>query len=123
MNPYHIYYERIRDQEVRALPEVAQYELEIDDNPRAWSAAAGMVTGVLPIHSGTHAMRASKPDPGEPASEALARARAFVAALVGAFTARASGDQHAVIAARRAMRQFAPTLFAAYLERQEHGDR
>jgi hypothetical protein len=58
---------------------------------------------------------------GVPASDALVRARAFAAALVEAFTARASGDQRAVIAARRAMRQLAPTLFAAYLERQERG--
>lgn len=121
MNPYHAYFERIRDQEVRALPEVARYELEIEEDPRAWSAAAGMVTGVLPIHPGTREMRASKSDPDVPASDALARARAFAAALVEAFAARASGDQHAVIAARRAMRQLAPTLFAAYLERQEHG--
>jgi hypothetical protein len=121
MNPYHPYFERIRDQEVRALPEVARYELEMEDDPRAWSAAAGMVTGILPIHPGAHEVCASKPDPGVPASDALARARAFAAALGEAFTARASGDQHAVIAARRAMRQLAPTLFAAYLERQERG--
>jgi hypothetical protein len=122
MNPYHPYFERIRDQEVRALPEVTRYEFEIDEDPRAWSAAAGMVTGVLPIQTGTRGMCASKPDPGVPASDALVRARAFAAALVETFTARASGDQHAVIAARRTMRQLAPTLFAAYLERQEHGD-
>jgi hypothetical protein len=113
---------RIRDQDVRALPEVTRYELEIEGDPRAWSAAAGMVTGILPIHPSAHEMWASKPDPGVPASDALVRARAFAAALVEAFTARASGDQHAVIAARRTMRQLAPTLFAAYLERQEHGD-
>jgi hypothetical protein len=121
MNPYHAYFERIRDQEVRALPEVAKYELEIEDDPRAWSAAAGMVTGVLPILPGSHEMRGAKPEPGVPASDALARARAFAAALVEAFTARARGDQHGVIAARRAMRQLAPTLFSAYLERPERG--
>jgi len=120
MNPYHPYFERIRDQDVRALPEVARYELEIEGDPRAWSAAAVMVTGVLPIQTGTRGMRA-RLDPGVPASDALVRARAFAAVLVEAFTARASGDQHAVIAARRAMRQLAPTLFAAYLERQERG--
>ena len=120
MNPYHLYFERIRDQDVRALPEVARYELEIEGDPRAWSAAAVMVTGVLPIQTGTRGMRA-RLDPGVPASDALVRARAFAAVLVEAFTARASGDQHAVIAARRAMRQLAPTLFAAYLERQERG--
>ena len=121
MNPYHSYFERIRDQDVRALPEVARYELEIEDDPRAWSAAAGMMTGVLPIQTGTREMCAPNPESGVPASDALARARAFAAALVEAFAARASGDQHAVIAARRAMRQLAPTLFAAYLERQERG--
>jgi hypothetical protein len=80
-----------------------------------------MVTGVLPIQPGSHEMRGAKPDPGMPASDALARAHAFAAALVEAFTARARGDQHGVIAARRAMRQLAPTLFAAYLERPERG--
>jgi hypothetical protein len=74
MNPYHVYYERIRDQEVRALPEVARYELEIEDDPRAWSAAAGMVTGVLPIQPGSHEIRGAKPEPGVSASDALAHA-------------------------------------------------
>jgi hypothetical protein len=80
-----------------------------------------MVTGVLPIQPGSHEMRGAKPEPGVPASDALARAGAFAAALVEAFTKRARGDQHAVIAARRAMRLLAPMSFAAYLERRERG--
>jgi hypothetical protein len=122
LDPYHAYFERIRDQEVRALPEVARYELEIEDEPRAWSAAAGMVTGVLPLRPDAHEMAAPTPGAGAPAVEALARARAFAAALMRASSARASGDQQAVIAARRTMRKLAPTLFAAYLERMDGRD-
>jgi hypothetical protein len=66
-------------------------------------------------------MRAPKPDPGVPMSDALVRARAFAAALMEAYTARASGDPRVLIAARRAMRQLAPALFAAYLEGEERG--
>jgi hypothetical protein len=116
LDPYHAYFERIRDQEVRTLPDVARFELEIEDEPRAWSAAAGMVTGVLPILPDARAMPAPRPEDGAPASEALVRSRAFAVALTNASTARARGDRQGVIAARRAMRQLAPTLFAAYLE-------
>ena len=116
LDPYHAYFERIRDQEVRALPDVARFELEIEDEPRAWSAAAGMVTGVLPILPDAHEMPAPRPGASVPASEALVRSRAFAVALTDASTARARGDRQGVIAARRAMRQLAPTLFAAYLE-------
>lgn len=38
----------VRDAEVRALPGVARIELEIDDEPEAWAAPAGILTGVLP---------------------------------------------------------------------------
>jgi hypothetical protein len=114
LDPYHAYFERIRDHEVRALPDVARYELEIEDEPRAWSAAAGMVTGVLPIVR--DAREVPGPGAGAPASEALVRSRAFAVALTNASTARARGDRQGVIAARRAMRQLAPALFAAYLE-------
>jgi hypothetical protein len=116
LDPYHDYFERIRDQEVRALPDVARYELEIEDEPRAWSAAAGMVTGVLPIARDAREMPTPGPRAGAPASEALVRSRAFAVALTNASTAHARGDRQGVIAARRAMRQLAPTLFAAYLE-------
>jgi tetratricopeptide (TPR) repeat protein len=121
LDPYHAYFERIRDQEIRALPDVARFELEIEDEPRAWSAAAGMVTGVLPLGPDACDMRATDLDAGSPRSEALAHARAFAAALMEASTARARGDQSGVVAARRAMRQLAPTLLAAYLERMDGG--
>ncbi|WP_428264930.1 hypothetical protein [Haliangium sp.] len=41
LDPYDAF-ERIRDPEVRALPDIARYEFELEAEPRASSAVAGM---------------------------------------------------------------------------------
>ncbi|WP_437516753.1 hypothetical protein [Sorangium sp. So ce1099] len=118
-----------RDEAVRCLPDVARYELEIEDEPAAWSAPAGIVTGVLPLPVGFALDEVSSGAAAAPGGaaversgsaeqeEALGRARRFVAALATASSreARRSGD--AVIEARRAMKRLAPALFAAYMAR------
>jgi len=115
-----------RDEAVRSLPGVVRDELEIEDEPEAWSAPAGILQGVFPRPArsiqGGAPPGLPEPPPGAapflaaegltPArAEALGRARAFVEALVAAGAAR--GD--AVIAPRRAMKRLSPALFALYM--------
>ncbi|WP_437760200.1 hypothetical protein [Sorangium sp. So ce1389] len=118
-----------RDEAVRALPDVARYELEIEDEPAAWSAPAGIVTGVLPLPVGIALDDVSSEAAAAPGGaaversgsaeqeEALRRARRFVAALATASSREARRSGEAVIEARRAMKRLAPALFAAYMAR------
>ncbi|WP_437931948.1 hypothetical protein WMF37_22745 [Sorangium sp. So ce291] len=117
-----------RDEAVRGLPDVARYELEIEDEPAAWSAPVGIVTGVLPLPLGIALDevssggagapgRAVAGRPGSSEEEALGRARRFVAALATASSREARRSGEAVIEARRAMKRLAPALFAAYMAR------
>ncbi|MGK3983231.1 hypothetical protein WME99_09340 [Sorangium sp. So ce136] len=118
-----------RDEAVRALPDVARYELEIEEEPAAWSAPAGIVMGVLPLSMGFALDEVSSGGATAPGGavaersgsseqqEARARARRFVAALATASSREARRSGEAVIEARRAMKQLAPTLFAAYMAR------
>ncbi|MGK3963273.1 hypothetical protein WMF38_03680 [Sorangium sp. So ce118] len=118
-----------RDEAVRGLPDVARYELEIEEEPAAWSAPVGIVTGVLPPPVGIALDEVGSGEavaPGgavveQPRStgqdEALSRARRFVAALATASSREARRSGEAVIEARRAMKRLAPALFAAYMAR------
>ena len=110
----------VRDADVRALPGVVRIELEIDDEPEAWAAPAGIITGVLPWPARGDA--AAAPGVGEDAMpperrEALSRARGFVEALAAASTAR--GD--AAIAVRREMKRLSAAMFEVYMDRVVRG--
>jgi len=110
----------VRDAEVRGLPGVVRIELEIDDEPEAWAAPAGIITGVLPWPARGDA--AAAPGVGEDARpperrEALGRARAFVEALAAARTAR--GD--AAITVRREMKRLSAAMFEVYMDRVIRG--
>jgi tetratricopeptide (TPR) repeat protein len=104
-----------RDEGVRALPGVVRYELEIDDEPEAWSAPAGILQGLLPPPVPDDMPAAPPPPNALPPGrrEALIRARAFVEALAVAGGAR--GD--AVIELRRTMKRLSPELFNLYMDR------
>ncbi|WP_437311457.1 hypothetical protein [Sorangium sp. So ce388] len=118
-----------RDEAVRGLPDVARYELEIEEEPAAWSAPVGIVTGVLPPPVGIALDEVGSGEAVAPGGavveqpwstgqdEALSRARRFVAALATASSREARRSGEAVIEARRAMKQLAPALFAAYMAR------
>ncbi|XXX81952.1 hypothetical protein WMF30_24645 [Sorangium sp. So ce134] len=117
-----------RDEAVRGLPDVARYELEIEDEPAAWAAPVGIVTGVLPppvgialdevVSGGAAASGEAAERPWSPGQEeALSMARRFVAALAAASSREARRSGEAVIEARRAMKRLAPALFAAYMAR------
>jgi hypothetical protein len=101
-DPHDVLWDDLRDDEVRALPDRARYEFELDDDPVAWSAPVGVVCGILPAASRTGPLE-------PPAAAAVGRARAFVEA--------AARSDH--IDRRREMRRLAPTLLAEYLERLE----
>lgn len=108
LDPYDVDWEAVADDDVKALPEIARTELELEDGV-AWAAPVGVVMRVLP---------AGDPPPSSAPSDgvadrhppALRHAREFLGALV-----RASHDRGA-IDARRQMRALAPQLLAAYLE-------
>ena len=111
LDPYDVDWDELADDDVKALPDIARTELELEDG-RAWAAPVGVVLKVLPVgdpppsptpHGGV-------PDRGHP--RALEHARGFLRALV-----RVTQDRGVnAIDARRQMRTLAPQLLAAYLE-------
>jgi hypothetical protein len=113
-----------RCENVRFLPEVAQQEFAIDDEPAAWCAPVGVVTGVLPCppQLADHLLpeaRASLPDSAsEHQKSCLLRARRYVQAMVIEASLDFVADEAAVIDARKTMRALAPTLFAAHMQRR-----
>jgi hypothetical protein len=121
----------VKNPAVRALPDAARDEFEIEEAPEAWSAPVGVLTGVLPPPTvlGPDVYSESGADEEHPSSigeregaedfsnwEAVRRARQFIRALVAASSAaKPHGD--AILDARRAMKRLCPTLFAAYMRR------
>jgi hypothetical protein len=111
LDPYDVDWDELGDDDVKALPDIARTELELEDG-RAWAAPVGVVMSVLPVGD-------PPPPPGsrdgvldQQPPPALEHARGFLRALV-----RATQDRGAnAIDARRQMRTLAPRLFAAYLE-------
>lgn len=113
-----------RCENVRSLPEVAQQEFAIDDEPAAWCAPVGVVTGVLPCPStlADHLLptdRTSLPDAASDHQKAcLLRARRFMHAMSVDVSLAFAADDAPVIEARRTMRELGPTLFQAHMERR-----
>ncbi len=115
LDPFHPALRGTRDEEVRALPDVVRDELEIEDEPEAWCAPAGLLLGVLPRP--TAGEGPALPPPSETLSptrrEALTKARAFVAALATAGATRGE----AAIEVRRTMKRLSLQLFDLYMDR------
>ncbi len=117
-DPFDRALEAVRDDDVRALPDVAEDEIGIEEAPAAWSAPVGVVTGVLPWPSGLpRELLEAAGIGGRTAAEqeALGAARAFVEALATA--ASPAGRGEGAIEVRRRMKRLSPALFAAYMER------
>ena len=115
LDPFDDSFDRVADEDVRALLPIAELEVEVGENPRAWCAPVGIVAGVLPR-------------PGEPVGELpmsgtacsngeLARARQFVDALVRIGSREVQANRDAVIEARRSMKRASAPLFAWYMAR------
>jgi hypothetical protein len=110
LDPYDVDWEAITDDEVKALPEIAETEFELEDGV-AWAAPVGVVLQVLPVgdpppSSGSHDTFAA------PLPLALEHARDFLRALVRAAQGRGAN----MIDARKRMRALAPHLLSVYLE-------
>lgn len=106
MDPFDVDWDEVADEEVKALPEVAEDEMELEDGI-AWSAPVGVVLKVLP--AGEAPPSCAPHDPRN--RSALVPPCAFLHALL-----RARLDPGTAIEARRQMRALAPRLLAAYLE-------
>jgi hypothetical protein len=109
LDPYDVDWEAVADDDVKALPEIAETELELEDGV-AWAAPVGVVMRVLPTGDPPPSS-APADDVADRPPPALGHAREFLRALV-----RATQDRGAnAIGARRQMRALAPQLLAAYL--------
>jgi tetratricopeptide (TPR) repeat protein len=115
LDPFDPALPRVRDDDVRSLPQTVRLEVEIDDEAEAWSAPAGILLGVLPRPALEEAPVVPPPLEAPPPrrQEALVRARAFVEALVAIGAARGE----AVIELRRTMKRLSPQLFELYMDR------
>jgi tetratricopeptide (TPR) repeat protein len=118
LDPFDAAFQEVLDDDVRALADLAEREVEQESEPRAWAAAVGMVTGVLDP-PGDSPLEASEPQ-GMTSSvqEALVRMRQFVRALTFNAASHASVSQNAVLEARRTMKRASPALFALYMARR-----
>jgi tetratricopeptide (TPR) repeat protein len=117
LDPFDDAFDKVADVEVHGLPSFAEFEVEIDSEPRAWCGAVGIVAGILPrpLH-----LAGELPLPehrARDASSALCRARQFVDALVRAASPDLQKDREATLESRRAMKRASAPLFAWYMAR------
>jgi tetratricopeptide (TPR) repeat protein len=118
LDPFDAAFQEVLDEDVRALADLAEREVEQESEPRAWAAAVGMVVGVL-VPPGDSPLEASEPEGmTSSAREALARMRQFVRALAFTAASHTAVDRNAVIEARRTMKHASPALFALYMARR-----
>src|SRR5262249_13907987 len=116
LDPQDVDWEEIRDDEVRALPDIARTEFELEDGV-AWSAPVGIILGVLPRGHAPVALPSDGAEAGpQNGSGSMDPAQRFLAALVQDRREPGQPLGGAVIDARRTMRTLAPQLLAAYLE-------
>jgi hypothetical protein len=118
LDPFDAAFEETLDDEVRRLVDIAETEVEVESEPRAWSAAVGMVMGIL-VPPTELPVDFSGPDGPVPvASEAFRRMRQFVRALSLTVQSRAAVDATAIVEARRTMKTASPALFTHYMARR-----
>jgi hypothetical protein len=118
LDPFDAAFDQIADAEVRELPYLAEYEVEVDGDPRAWCAPVGIVAGILPRPF--EACRALPAPAGTSPERAalLSRARDFVDALVRAGSAEMQKSRESVLENRRSMKKACAPLFIWYMGRQ-----
>jgi hypothetical protein len=118
LDPFDPALDGVADEEVAALPTVAELEVEVDADPRAWCAPVGIVAGVLPrpreLTGGLPMPLNASPD----GLAALARARQFVDALVHSGSPEVQTSREALLETRRCMKRASGPLFAWYMARQ-----
>ena len=114
--PFDDAFDRVADEDVRGLLPLAELEVEVDGNPRAWCAPVGIVAGVL-SRPGEPVGELSMPGTASSNGE-IARARNFVDALVRIGSPEVQRDREAVVEARRCMKRASAALFAWYMTRR-----
>lgn len=115
-DPYHEAGQEVRDTAVRSLPDVARYEIGIEEEPMAWAAPVGIVTGVLPRRTSLdlESFNATS-SPSDAQREALQRARLFTRALTHMARPEVRKDSGKLIEIRRTMKMACPELFQVVL--------
>lgn len=121
-NPYDVDFAAIGDDAVSSLPAQARYRFEIEDEPVAWSAAVGVVTGVFELATlfGEGDVPEPKGAEGLSAAQrrALSQASLFLEALRSS-RRRPSGGDSGLIEARRTMKRLQPVLFEVVMGRSD----
>jgi hypothetical protein len=118
LDPFDPAFEDVADEDVRGLPYLAEFEVEVDGEPRAWCAPVGIVAGILPRpREGTGQLPMPMHIPADRLAT-LTRAREFVDALVQAAAPELQKSRDALLETRRRMKRASPPLFAWYMARQ-----
>jgi len=118
LDPFDPALDQAADEDVRGLPYLAEFEVEVDGEPRAWCAPVGIVAGILPR---PRELAADLPLPSGVAGDRsvlLARARQFVDALVRAGSPDVQRSRESLLEVRRCMKRASAPLFAWYMVRQ-----
>lgn len=121
LDPFDPALDGVADEEVAALPTVAELEVEVGGDPRAWCAPVGIVAGVLPRPG---ELTGGLPTPNNASPDKLAvlvRARQFVDALVRAGSPEVQTSREALLETRRCMKRASGPVFAWYMARQVGG--
>ncbi|HRI68196.1 MAG TPA: hypothetical protein PK156_28395 [Polyangium sp.] len=118
-DPFHDAAQNLRDDVVRSLPEIARYEIGIEEEPLAWAAPVGMVVGVLPRPTdATLEYEGAECTCTSTQREALQRARKFAVLLMKISQSNARKDADLQIELRREMKNSCPELFQVLLRRR-----
>jgi hypothetical protein len=118
LDPFNAALDGAADEDVRGLPYVAEFEAEVDGDPRAWCAPVGIVAGVLPRPPDRAVDLPMPADVPADRSVLLARSRVFVDALVRAGSPDVQKNRDALLETRRCMKRASAPLFAWYMARQ-----
>ena len=118
LDPFDPALDGVADEDVAALPTVAEFEVEVDGDARAWCAPVGVVAGILPK---PRELTGELPMPTNISPDrlaSLARARQFVDALVRVGAPDVQRSREALLETRRRMKRASAPLFAWYMARQ-----
>jgi hypothetical protein len=115
LDPFDTGFEETIDEEVLRLVDIAETEVEVESEPRAWAAAVGIVSGLL-VPPTDLPVDLLEPHGWAPTvREAIRRMRQFVRAFSLTVQSRAVVDAKSIVEARRIMKSASPALFAHYM--------
>jgi len=118
LDPFDLALDGVTDEDVAALPTVAELEVEVDGDPRAWCAPVGIVAGVLPRPRERIGDLPLPTTISPDRAAALVRARQFVDALVRAGAPEVGSSREALLEIRRCMKGASGPMFAWYIAHQ-----